>query len=241
MKTLVVYVIWNKHDMVRWICEGIIKSFPKETDIYFLLDDPIDGTDDVFEEDVPKWLNGYKIKVDIFGKKSFKYELLNIALEYGLANGYDWIICPQDDQKIQDPYLLNDLSKFKEPIGLIGGRDGFWKLDYKNATGSMFSVPTGENYRYLRPGEYTEVKYLNDGPLIYHRSTIEKIGFHDLGFKVFMSEVDYCERCFRAGLPNINLGMYLAHEKFGTLRTNFHYKKHDYSKLDNDYFHAKWG
>lgn len=244
MKTLVAYVIWNKHDMMNWLCEGIRKSFtPGQVDVYFLLDNPIDGTDQLFEDGtITGLLTGYNVKWTYHYANplhQFKFHLQNIALKYGYENGYDWIICPQDDQKIEDPFLLGNIQRFRAE-GLIGGRDGFDALDYKNGNGSLFSKPVGAGYTWLANGVWKENKYLNDGPLIYHRETIERVGYHDEAFKVFQSELDYCRRCTTAGLRNINLGMSIVHEKFGTFRSNLYYERHGYSKQDADYFNSKW-
>lgn len=143
--------------MMNWLCSGILKSFPNktQTDIYFLLDNPIDGTDQLFEDGtINRILTGFNVKVTYHYAnplEQFKFHLQNIGLKYGFDNGYEWIICPQDDQKIEDPFLLTNIQKLKErwKIGLIGGRDGFNYLDYKNASGSLFSTPTGEGYRYF--------------------------------------------------------------------------------------------
>lgn len=233
--------------MVSWLCSGILKSFPnKEVDVYFLLDNPIDGTDQLFEDGtVSRILRGYNVKWTYHYAnplEQFKFHLQNIALKYGYENGYDWIICPQDDQKIEDPNLFYSVTQLlkNDKIGLIGGRDGFDTLDFKNASGSLFSHPTGENYSWLTNGQWKEVKYLNDGPLIYSRSVIEKVGYHDEKFKVFMSELDYCRRCYVAGLWNCVLGMSIVHEKFGTFRSNLYYERHGYSHQDHQYFRNKW-
>jgi len=247
MKVLLSYVCWNKHDMMNWLCSGIIKSFPnKEVDVYFLLDNPIDGTDQLFEDGtISRILHGYNVKWTYHYAnplEQFKFHLQNIALKYGYENDYDWIICPQDDQKIEDPFLLRNLQlKYNGwDLGLIGGRDGFDTLDFKNGFGSLFSHPIGENYTWLKNGEFKVVNYLNDGPLIYHRSVIEKIGYHDERFKVFCSELDYCKRCSNEGLHNTVLGMSVVHEKFGTLRSNLYYERHKISDHDHKYLKQKW-
>lgn len=257
MRVLICYVIWNKHEMMNWLCSGLYKSFKdKEVDIYFLLDNPIDGTDQMFMDGtmdtiLPKSRFNWHFTVH-YGHplEQFKFHLQNIGLKYGYENGYDWIICPQDDQKLEDPLLLQNIRKVyndgrgpaatPQRIGLIGGRDGFDELDYKNAWGSLFSHPTGIGYKWLKNGDLASVNYLNDGPLCYHRSTIEKVGYHDEKFKVFMSELDYCRRCTKAGLQNYVLGMSVVHEKFGTLRSNLYYQRHEISKHDADYFNKKW-
>ena len=243
-KSLVCYVIWNKHDMMLWICSGIKKSFtPDQVDLYFLLDNPIDGTDILFEDGtIQELLPDFNIKWTYHYAnplEQFKFHLQNIGMKYGLENGYEWVICPQDDQKIEDPFLLQNLKRFIRE-GLVGGRDGFDKLNYKDGSGSLFSHPIGEGYTWLKNGDFKSVTYLNDGPLCYHKSTIEKVGYHDLGFKVFLSELDYCRRCEALGLKNHVLGMSIVHEKFGTLRSNVYLQKHNYSEQDSNYFRSKW-
>lgn len=232
--------------MMNWLCSGLYKTFKdKEVDVYFLLDNPIDGTDQMFMDGtmdaiLPKSRFDWHYTVH-YGHplEQFKFQLQNIGLKYGLENGYEWIICPQDDQKLEDPFLMQNLHRFRNE-GLVGGRDGFDKLDYKNGCGSLFSHPINNGYTWLRNGEFREVKYLNDGPLCYHRTTIEKVGYHDERFKVFLSELDYCRRCTEAGLRNIVLGMSVVHEKFGTLRSNLYYQRHEYSKQDTQLFNQKW-
>lgn len=232
--------------MLTWLCSGIRKSFkPDQVDLYFLLDNPIDGTDMMFDDGSIQThhLQGFNVKYSIHyahPQEQFKFHLQNIGMKYGYDNGYEWIICPQDDQKIEDPLLLQNL-KILDNNGLVGGRDGFDKLDYTNGCGSLFSHPVGEGYTWLLNGQFRNVRYLNDGPLCYHRSTIEKVGYHDIGYKVFMSELDYCLKCEAAGLRNHVLGMSIVHEKFFTFRSNVYQQKHNISEHDSNYFNSKWG
>lgn len=233
--------------MMNWLCSGLYKSFKdRQVDVYFLLDNPIDGTDQMFldgtmEAILPKSRFNWHYTVH-YGHplEQFKFQLQNIGLKYGYENGYDWIICPQDDQKIEDPFLLQNLSDLDNQ-GLIGGRDGFDTLNFQNAAGSLFSHPTGEGYTWLKNGHIRAVNFLNDGPLCYHRSVIEKVGYHDEKFKVFCSELDYCKRCSNEGLQNFVLGMSIVHEKFGTLRSNLYYARHKISDHDHKYLNQKWG
>jgi len=248
MKTLIAYVVWNKDKMIDWIGWGLRRNFkPEDVDILFLLDNPIDGTDDTIENYLIPLMKEYNVKMEIYNKTpQFKMELQNIALKYGIDNGYDIVICPQDDQKIQDPFLLKNIKNlmdiYGDRLGFIGGRDGHNDMSYSDISGSLFSHPGSHaNFRWLLPGEFVEKKLLNDGPLIYNRHLIETVGYHDTeNFKVFCSEYDYSMRSHNAGLVNINLGMEIVHEKFNCLRSNVYYSKHGYSQHDHDNLQKKW-
>lgn len=241
MKILLAYVIWNKVNMIHWLCTGIVKSFdPKQVDVYFLLDDPIDGTDEVCEKQVQGFLPGFNYKLDVFYKKGFKTEYHNVAIKYALDKGYDWVIFPQDDQKIQDPFLVKNLLSLPSNCGVVGGRDGFNDLTFTNAYGSLWSVPTAAGYQWLKPGEWKYVRYINDGPIIYNRRVMQEVGYQDLGFKVFALELDMCRRAEGHGMKNIVLGTSIAHEKLMCIASNLYYERYNYGTLDWQYFREKY-
>ncbi len=246
MKILIAYVVWNKREAVQWLLNGIQKSFKSEqADVLFLLDNPIDGTDELFYSGKLDYY-GFNVKFEVYFEnplKQFKLMLQNKALKYAKENGYDLVICPQDDQKLEDPYLYGSISdaisRYKN-VGIIGGRDGFETLDFKDAVGSYFSIPTGDGYMYIVPGLTSLVRYLNDGPLIYTRAALDKDIYHDERYHAFYSELDYCRQCEAAGLSVVHLSMSVVHEKIGALQTNLYYQRYNYGELDSKLFHSKW-
>lgn len=245
MKHLIGYVIWNKYENLDWIFEGINQSFhPADVDLVFLLDNP---------QDAPVY--SYRYRINSLNKKGFsvlsvcyttvdtyKFPCQNRLMQKALGKGYRSIICPQDDQQIMDPYFISNLNNildlYGEAIGVIGCRDGF-DFGYGNMVSSQWSESEYDQPR-LKNGDMAPVKIINDGPIVYPVSTIEKVGLNETElYHRFYIEDDYSMKCNEAGLQNLVMGNSLVHDRSKNSTASDHYSN-NYGELDLIKFREKW-
>lgn len=249
MKHLLGYVIWNKVKMLDWLTDGIVESFsPDQVDLLFVLDNPTDGSTEKLLDICNSKLSKFKFEIKVFTEEKYKFPCQNWMMNYAVDNGYDTLIAPQDDQKITDEWLIdninNVLREYGVNIGVIGLRDGF-DFGYGNMFSSGWSESVLSAVDRLLNGEPIEVQLINDGPIVYPVSTIRNIGVNDVEtFRRFYIEDDYAMRCHRAGLKNIVMGNNLIHTKVlshgvNASKASNHYENND-GELDMNAFKLKW-
>lgn len=244
MKHLLAYVIWNKVNMVEWLIDGIVDSFnPFSVDILFVLDNPIDGTEKKILELCESKLKGFHVFVKIFRVETYKFPCQNWAMEYAGVNGYISVICPQDDQRITDKYLLKNIDKafdvYGDLLGCIGFRDGF-DYGYQNMISSEWSESTLTAEPRLLNGETKEVTLINDGGICYPLHLINAIGYNDVEtFKRFYIEDDYSLRATKLGFKNLVMGNSLIHDRTLSSVSSTHYEG-NIGETDLKAFKAKW-
>lgn len=240
MKCYLHYNIWNKESHIDLILRNINYFIPNNVFIDFTFEDLKDASLRNFDyfNNQQKYLLNHKYRAE---ETKLKYRMNNInaAIERFLKTDYDIFITPQDDQFIQDSNFISNILNLyskEENVGLVGMRDGFDQSG-KNYHSSHFSVSSPSfNTKWLKSGEYFEAFFLNDGPLVLHRNTIEKVGFFDTAnFSVFYLEYDYCFRSRNAGLKNYVLGTELLHMKFGNIINSEVYNlQFDYARKDRE-------
>jgi len=244
MKHLLGYVIWNKVNMLDWIADGIVESFkPSDVDLLFVLDNPKDGTEKKLNELIATKLNNFKIALHVFETETYKFPCQNLMMKYCIDHCYKSLIAPQDDQKITDSNLIENIDNlfdiYQYNLGIIGLRDGF-EFGYKNMVSSEWSESTYSTLPRLKQGEFIERPLLNDGGLIYPNKIITEIGLNDVTtFKRFYIEDDYCMRTHLGGFSNIVLGNSLIHKKENASLNSTHYDD-DTSFHDLTAFRKKW-
>lgn len=243
MKHLLGYVIWNKAKMIDWLIDGILHSFkPDEVDLAFVFDNPTDGSFEKFNESIHR-LSGYKIAyLKITGKDTYKFPCQNYLMEFAATQNYMTLICPQDDQKIMDEYLVHNiestLTRVGTEVGVIGLRDGF-SFGYKDMVSSLWSESEYGQPR-LNNGAYNFCELVNDGPLVYPIQTIKDVGLNDVeSYKRFYIEDDYCMKCNAAGKQNIVLGNTLIHDRTLSSVGSDHYSS-NFGEVDLNTFRNKW-
>lgn len=247
MKGLLAYIIWNKVNMLEWLTDGIVENFdPEKTDLLFILDNPIDGTDIKLKEILDTKLSKFKHIGHSYFEDTYKFPCQNMALKVCKDRNYDYVICPQDDQKITDKNLVenieNTIKLYGENLGVIGLRDGF-DFGYGNMYSSEWSESVLSQEKRLSNGEVHSCLLLNDGGLVYTRKLIETIGFHDVdSYKRFFIEDDYCAKAhYDFGLTNILLGNDLIHRKENVSINTDHYDRSmNYEVGDMEAFKNKW-
>ena len=189
-------------------------------------------------------LNNYDVIVT--QEEVFEHQCNNILIKMFLAGDCEYLIVCHEDMLLTGRTLVEDVKNLiiKESIngiGIIGGRDGFWP-GYTNMYGSRFSK--SEVSHWLKTGEYHQTPLLNFGPIVYPRTTIDKIGLLDYNYKYAYAEQDFCLRAIKNGLSNYVLGMDLIHEKFGSINGIQAFMTEEGAKQiakDRELLSQKWG
>lgn len=222
MKVMIGYGVFQKPDMLRWMCEGIKENFPSDTPVMFYFEADNSNGEDIFSVmDIAE-----RLKLNIFPPGASDYHLLEhgthkLMIEYFMDTDCDCLIIPHDDNRFNAP-LIPDLQKLWDKygtnLGWISGRDGHGD-GYSDMVCSPFSQSTGAKKQTLPIGDYREVKMMNTGPVVYFRHVIEKVGIPDQDMPWYWWSA-YSLRCIDAGLTNILLSMDALHMKFGRCGNN---------------------
>ena len=243
MKIFLHYTIWNKEGHIPWICEGIKKSMPKNTVLDFVFDNPTDNGVNQLQiyMNLPAneygSLRGYKCHYYVSSKK-LRWPNTNDAIERFMKSDCDLFLSPQDDMKIQDKFLVENLTKLYQEnteVGLVGMRDGLIGNDFYSSCHS----PGGTNTKYLRSGEYQKVDFVNDGPVCLNKRTVQKVGLFDTEYWAHFGDNDYCFRCNDLGLNNFVMGAEVVHEKWGSIEASEVWNQ-EYSNHDWEVYRRKW-
>lgn len=245
MKFYIHYTIWNKQDHISWICEGIKTAIPKGSIIDFVFDNCNDESINNFYDckDLNEHgygsLRGYDVKWFISNKK-LRCPNTNDAIERFLKSDCDLFLSPQDDMKIQDKFLCENLIKLyseNTKVGFVGMRDGF-AFDGKMYS-SCHSHKTPTPTTWLRTGQYIKVKYANDGPICLSKDAINNIGLFDTEYWAHYIDNDYCFRANRLGYNNFVMGAEIVHEKWGKVQQSEVWSQ-EYSTHDYELYKTKW-
>ncbi len=108
---------------------------------------------------------------------------VNLGLNFGYKNGYDWIVICNDDIKISSsfiPGVVKELQKI--PKGIAGSFPGLLE---KNRWSTK--VDLGHNTG-LNP------EYFSGSFWAIHRSTVESVGYLYEPYFLYYEEVEYCVR-----------------------------------------------
>lgn len=244
MKIFLHYTIWNKGTHVPWLVNGIRQTFPYGTELDFVMDNCTDDSRQNLINCIQSItgfpsLGNYKVRV-FTGTKKYRWPNTNDAIERFMQSDCDLFVSPQDDQKLQNPFLMNDLFELYrregiDSVGIVGMRDG---IDF---AGKMHSSPfsTSKADHYLRPGEYRQVQIVNDGPICLSKQTVQKVGVFDTQFWAHYNDNDYCFRCESAGLKNFVMGCELVHEKWGNVQASEVWSQ-EFSTHDYTVYRKKW-
>jgi hypothetical protein len=221
MKAMIGYGVFQKPDMLRWMCEGIRDNFPRETLVKFFFEAEDSGG--VHLSTLRH--HAYILNLNLMNPAATPEHILEHGvhrrlIEEFMGTGCDVLIVPQDDNRFQRP-LLPDLERlwdqYGTSLGWISGRDGHG-YGYADMVCSPFSDSNATKTA-LPIGEHREVMMMNTGPVVYFRHVIEKVGLPDPDMPWYWW-TDYSLRCHTAGLKNILLSMDCLHEKFGRVGNN---------------------
>lgn len=241
MKIFLHYVIWNKETMTEWLFKGIDYFLPTGSHIDIVLDNCIDQTEYFVKECFAGRSNHFtreNFTYEYFkSTKSFRFQNTNDAIERFMKSDCDIFLSPQDDQKIQDDNLTDNLERLydKPNCGIVGMRDGITKGQFWSAQHSQ----RGRNTIWLSSGESTPVNYVNDGPICLNKKVISQVGLFDVeNFIAFNIDLDYSIRCRQAGFQNYVMGAEIVHEKWGNVIASTLYTQ-EISAHDEDAYNLK--
>lgn len=246
MRFYIHYTIWNKAGHIPWICEGLRKSAPKKSVVDFVFDNCTDDS----SKNVDLLIGGN----DYGGLKNFKvlrynstkklrWPNTNDAIKRFMKSDCDLFFSPQDDMKVQDKFVFENLETLytkESNIGLVGMRDG---IDTKtNQFYSSCHSPGGGTGPtiYLKSGEYQRVNYVNDGPICLDKNAVSKVGLFDLEYWAHFGDNDYCFRAEQQGLQNYVMGAEIVHEKWASTQQSEVWSQ-EYSLHDHEIYNRKWG
>lgn len=245
MKLFVGYTVFNKVDMLIWLLDGIIQHFdPAKTEVGFFFDASEDGSLEHFECVRKCWLEDRGFRVTCMNSPEEVRELggHNKLLKHFMeSTDCEMMIAPQDDQKFQQPFLPHlerICAHYGERLGVIGGRDGYL-INFTQMAGSKWSA--SNVHQWLDHGQIVEKPMINSGPVIYHRSLVDRIGYLDEKFHAFYVWDDYGQRALKAGLTNLVMGTDMEHAKFGRAKQTSFYVDTSISARDIALLHAKHG
>lgn len=246
MKFYIHYTIWNKRDHIPWICEGIKSAIPKGSVIDFTFDNCTDDSLDIFLRlcvNAPAVnygsLAGYQVNYRESTKK-LRWPNTNDSIQRFMQSDCDLFLSPQDDMKIQDKFICQNLQQLynsQTNIGLVGMRDGF---DFNNQMySSCHSHQTAQPTIWLRSGQYQQVKYVNDGPICLDKKAVNTIGVFDEQYWAHYNDNDYCFRANQLGFKNFVMGAEIVHEKWGRVDASEVWTQ-EYSTHDYEIYKKKW-
>lgn len=256
MRHLVAYNFWNKRDMLHLAMAGILTTYNMEEDtIVFVLDGCTDDSLSVFKNIVGKMLFGWDVRCIISNKEQYEIQHTIILQKMCLDENFDSLHFFHDDTLITGVSFRRDveivMNEYGNSLGVIGGRDGFMDR-YTGRVSSYWSttihpameyeghlVSKDDGIKILPPGKYEEVLFVNNGPIVYPRDTIDKMGYLDERFFFHYFDEDYCFRCGSNGLKNILLGTEMCHVKLGRLTASKIYDDR-YKVIDSTTLRRKW-
>lgn len=237
MKIFCHYTVWDKETHVPWLMEGIRDCLPKGTHVDFVFDNCTDKSHLVFDEFRVNILTGYTVR-SYDSKKKYRWPNTNDAIDRFMNSDCDVFLSPQDDQKIQDKHIFKNIETIlkEDNLGLVGMRDGV--IDGVNFFSSSFS--RGYHYTtWLKSGDYREVDYINDGPILLTKRTVREVGKFDTEYIAHFADNDYSHRIKAAGLRVFVMGCEIVHEKWGRLTASEVWSA-DVSTHDNNLYNSKW-
>lgn len=218
MKHLLAWPIWYHPDIVTLIVDAIaMYEDPSRAELLFFFD----GNDPESIASLKACANklaSFKWSIDgspeEINESGCHRKILDLFMQKTDAAS---VIIHQDDTRPDGFTLLHDLDRvletFGDKIGYIGCRDGY-DLRYNNFISSPWSSSDNSKAR-LPVGEHTKRMMMNPGPLVYPRSTVEKIGNIDPAFRAWYWWDHYALTCHQAGLQNILLSTACIHQKYG--------------------------
>lgn len=245
-KYMVGYGIWNKQDMIGWLLDGISENVPEVAHVAFVFDHCWDKSRENFNRMYNQFLLGVPMS-DLGNSERSLHEVgvhLTLMRHFMSKTNCDVLIMPQDDERISRPVLPlleKVLNKYGDRIGIIGGRSGYDIASSTNISARWVKATGNEKKNYLSPGGFTERPYVNTGPIVYPRSTIEKAHYLDAGYEHWFIWEDYAASCkYTHGLTNVVVDFPIRHLRFGGAPATTYYNDGSLSR-DRKRMVQKWG
>lgn len=235
--------------MIPWICEGIRTCFPAGTYVDFVFDNCTDSSLDNFVHRANAKhteygsLSGFHTRY-FRSEKKHRWPNTNDAIRRFMDSPCDLFLSPQDDMKLQDKFIVQNLINLyqsNQKVGLVGMRDGI-------SPGIMYSSnhshQTDVKTNWLRSGEFRKVDLVNDGPICLSKEAVREIGYFNEEYWAHYTDNDYCHTAVEKGYNNFVMGAEIVHEKWdckkcGALIQSEVWSQ-EYSSHDYDIYKAKW-
>ncbi len=214
-------------EMCQRVIAGLANLDPQAAEVVFLLDGNDAAQRATIERAVPDLDDiGLKWTLTSTDTEIRDGACHNYFIDHMLRSDAVAVVVPQDDIYLTGKTLLPDLDRvlasYGDRVGMIGLRHG---CDRKNTNliCARFDVGTHESYasdkvKALPVGEWAERLLMTPGPLVYPRSTVEKIGKLDPVYRDWFWWSDYCMRAHLAGLKNVVMAIDALHFKCGIPR-----------------------
>lgn len=218
MKAMIGYGVFRKPDMLQWYMDGMLEHFPGAMR-HFHFEACDNDMIDAYKALGPEFKYPHST-LSTSKAHILEHGVHRLLIERFMATDCDVLIVPQDDNRFQQPIMV-DLellwAHYGTDLGWISGRDGHG-FGYADMVCSPFSDSNATKTA-LPIGEHREVLMMNTGPVVYFRHVIEKVGLPDPDMPWYWWS-DYSLKCHHAGLKNIVLSMDCLHEKFGRIGNN---------------------
>ena len=235
------YGFWNRRDQVFWAMDGIAEYCGKASMVCATFDACKDNSEDIFDGTCGLTLEKTPTKkIPIRGKDEIGIH--NTIMREFLQSGLDALIVMHDDQRFAGltfPILDDILDEYGRTLGIVGGRAGY-EVGVSKVIGSRWSAAHHRDQ--LLPGTWTERPYVNTGPIVYPRATVERIGYLDEQFEHWFIWEDYAARCAVHKLKTVVADIPVRHTKFGTgpLRVTCSYYNDGSHRRDHERMKKKW-
>lgn len=134
----------------------------------------------------------------------------NVGIKYAIEHNADYIILANNDLSFENPNILEELiatMESEQDIGLIGPVQNYYNnRDLKYNDGWDFSDKSGRSYNYYRSGMknvFDNVKIVDSVSgafMLFTKSLVDRIGYIDEKFFLYVEDADYAMRVWSSGL-----------------------------------------
>jgi hypothetical protein len=246
-KFLIGYPVWQaRMSMLEWLLTGIKENIdPARADVVFYLDEHTLGDQQAFAVRAAAVLPGFTLTVAGGSHELREIGCHNWFISRMMDGNHDCLIVPQDDLRLSGATILTDLGRvldqYGERIGYVGMREGYG-YGLQGMVSSPFDakIATPKPVEELPVGTWREAIMVNPGPLVYPRSTVEKIGCLDVSFHNWQWWADYALRARAHGLVNGVVSISADHAKCGEVRSSRIYAETDWVTRDIALLNRRW-
>ncbi len=134
----------------------------------------------------------------------------NIGIDFAFKNGADFILLANNDLYFDNPIILDELIatlESEQEIGLIGPVQNYYSnKGLKYTDGWNFSGKNGKIYNYKRSGiinvldNVKIVDSVSGAFMLFKKSIVDRIGYIDENFFLYVEDADYALRVWSSGL-----------------------------------------
>ena len=194
---------WNRIDCLKDCVKSLLKINYPNYEIIVVDNASTNGS----PEEVERNFDSVKL---IRNKENLGYaEGNNVGIKYAIEKGADYVLLLNDDVVVE-PNILRELVEVAESdpeIGIAGPRilcfeeaerlyQQYGRVNY------YFNVHHKNLYEISKP---TKVDVVYGTALFVKKEVIEKVGFLDTNFFLYLEEADWCRRAKKAGYKIVHV------------------------------------